>query len=422
MGFALPARTAERGIGAIVQALEDKLTQFIVYRVFLFATFVFAFFWILLSLNSNWDLPARNIDGRYLVAAARCALEGLSPYGLSNFSQCWREIEPVFAHASFVFPPQVIVMVLPVGLLDRPAADFALIAFLVGIWMVLGVYVLRFVWRPSEVSMRVVTAPLWCFLALTNTGVFGALLTGQPSLIPATGLGILAFCLLHPMAKGWTVGAVLVLTKPHLAMLSAALMYLWPGQRNLARIALAICVAALANLWIFILDPGFIQNVTGSLGTHVNSDQSKLDDPTLLFGLRSLIVLVSAGISPWLSASFLVLTTAIIGAVAVTKSGNRTEAALAVVILASAFIVPHKPYDFAIYSIVFVLCARQPFLVQAVLLPLMLLIWRPNLAAMFMPDVNLVLFTNLVLASLILVFAAIGLWGRSPSAWEGEGG
>lgn len=366
------------------------------------ATFIFQ------RMLGALDRPNFHWDGRYLMAAADCLSRGLSPYSIEDFFGCWEARTGTPPRSTFVFPPHSLVPTLPLALFDRPAADILLLALhgiVLAILATLSVALLRD--RPIS-GLAQWTAPGWLALALTNGGILGSIYLGQLSLVAGTGLAALALAVSGSAQRPWTMGLLMAMAKPHLTAIALAASFLLTGMSDMRRKVIAVGVAVLSMAWIFLFDPHLFGNYHEALAFHSTSQFSDVSTPGELFGLPGFLVRMTP---QW--AMVAVAVTASMAAVTWLFEKGRTEpaephlATFAAIALAGAMLVPHKDYDFAIYTVIFLLAARQQLSVQVVLLAPLLVVWRPSLLNLV--GVDAIMGGNVALMGLFTGFGAIGL-------------
>lgn len=363
---------------------------------------------VIASLHSHWDNPARNIDALYFLAASTCVFDGHSPYNVELFFECWRATVPNNPISSFVFPPQTLVPSLPIAVVDSESKE-AIVFGLQGLsfaLLCLAAALIHF--SDTRLWWQKIAVFAWITLGLTNTGIFSASLTGQPSVAVGAGLAFVAIAIVRKNGPALGFGTILALIKPHLCLAAIAFAWLKSPRQFLTTKVVAVLAGFLLNAWIFILDPSFLQNFLNSLSVHNASHASKLGTPEELFGISGFLVLAQESLTWIVAAGFGVFVIALLAAARAQGRSRKSEALFCVAILAGAFLIPHKSYDFAIYAPVFFLAARQSFMIQALLFAPLLGIWRPAIVEMVsLGSIGQVLGGDLCLLGATLVFAGV---------------
>lgn len=261
----------------------------------------------------------------------------------------------------------------------------------------------------SEAAARW-TAALWLALALSNGGVFGAVYLGQFSLVAGAGLVGIALIAAGAAWRPWTLGLLMTMVKPHLSLVAVLFAMARKGRSDARRIAVALGVLAALSLPVLLVDPAFLRSYRESLALHAASQYAAVATPEALFGLPGML----ADPAPrWLLAA-MVLAAALPAAVLRLDTRPRATrdtilAAFAAVVILGTMLFPHKAYDFAVYSVVFLVAARQRVAVQAVLLLPLLVVWRP--ALLERAGLDQIMGANLALIGLAAGFAALAASG-----------
>ncbi|MEM8699840.1 MAG: glycosyltransferase family 87 protein, partial [Pseudomonadota bacterium] len=298
-------------------------------------------------------------DARYLHAAGHCLWQGLSPYDLTAFRGCWEEATGEGLHSSFVLPPVSFILALPMGLMPWLAAealfDFVQIAACAALAMVLAS--LAGMGKATEPRARL-TAALWVALALIGHGVVVTVIVGQYAIF--TALGIALAVLGQRSGRGWmlALGTLLALWKPHLSLMVLTLLWLGPPLAFWRwKLAVLAVLAALAAA-VLAIDPDPAVHFAASMQEHLQNRHTRLSEPGGLNGVLALPGLVSqvsgltlslliAGLVAWLALAWRVQRNCASGI-------DRAWPVIGCAIVFGAFLVPHKTYDLAIYSVALV--------------------------------------------------------------------
>ncbi|MEL6476855.1 MAG: glycosyltransferase 87 family protein [Pseudomonadota bacterium] len=324
-------------------------------------------------------------DARYLHAAGHCLWQGLSPYDLGAFRGCWEAVTGEGLHSSFVLPPVSFVLALPMGLLPWAEAEVLFDSVQIAACIALALVLAELAGMGDSAAPRHrLFAAIWVALALISHGVIVTIIVGQYVVFTALGIGLLV--LGHNRQSGWrmALGTLLVLWKPHLALLVLALAWLW-GPLALWRWKLGV-VAVLAAIAIalFLFDPAVVTHYQGSMGEHLRNAHTNLAREGALTGLPGVPDLLARA-APLLVygllgalAAYLLVTVLLVRSV--VMQGERYWAVFGAAIVLGVFLVPHKIYDFAAMAPAIALLGRMPWRVQVLGGLAFWIVWRPNLA------------------------------------------
>lgn len=359
-----------------------------------------------LRMSAWFDQPSFHWDARYLMSAADCLAKGASPYRLDAFFVCWEARTQTPPRASYVFPPHSLLFAFPLAFFDRPAADVLLLTMNGAVFVVLGAWSVMLLRLGGGQDLARWTSVFWLLLALTNTGILGSVYLGQFSLLAGTGLVGLALVVAGAAHRPWTVGLLMAMVKPHLSLLAVLFALLHRGRAEARRKALALGVLVAVSLLIFLVDPGFPTSYREALALHSASQYSGVSTPEALFGLPGMLTVLT----PFRALIAIAVAAAMVTAIWLLDTRPRhahdaTLAAFSVAVILGTMMFPHKSYDFAAYSVVFLVAARQPLAVQGILLLPLAVVWRPVILDRL--DVDQITGTNVALIGLAAGFAAL---------------
>jgi hypothetical protein len=351
------------------------------------------------------DGLSRHIDTAWLYSASACLLDGLSPYNLAQFTDCWVEALGRDFIAPFVFGPPILALLWPLALFEERFANMLVDAANVGAILWLAVIL----WKVSEQEntdrLRQAARPVWLAFGLSVGGVAGAAYTGQPVVLVSLGLALVYLGLRDRGPVIFTVGTLLCLVKPHLILLPLAALWMSrPGRllvgKAFAIAAVAICIGAVA-----FLEGNFFTDYSESLRAHSNSDAAMLTDLTVLYGVPG--VFASYGTVAGAALSLGIVTLALaFGASSISRSAilglnvNAMDTLLVGALFTGLAIVPAKEYDFAVTALGFAVISRMPLKLQLICIVPMLLVWRPRIAIILgaSPEQGITLVTMVLLA------------------------
>ncbi len=396
---------------------HDRNARYITSALWIVAIATAAF--IMLRMLGSLDRPNFHWDGRYLMAAADCLSRGLSPYAVEDFFVCWEARTGTPPRATYVFPPNTLVPVLPLALVQRPAADLLLLALHGVVFAILAIWSVALLRDRSATGLGRWTAPGWLALGLTNTGIFGSIYLGQFSLVAGAGLVALALAVSGAGLRPWVTGLLLAVAKPHLTAVAVVAAFLITGMSDVRAKMVAVGVTFASVAWIFFLDPSFLSNYRDALAVHSSSQYSDVSTPERLYGLPGFF----AGMTPQWAV---ITVVALVSMAALTRLLSRGQtdldaprvAAFAAIVIIGAMLVPHKGYDFAVYTVIFFLTARQRLAIQALFLAPMLVVWRPSL--MGLVGVDPLMGGNVALILLVVGFGVIAV-GEIEQRWRAAG-
>lgn len=386
---------------------HDRNARHIIIALWIVVIAATAF--IMLRMLGSLDRPNFHWDGRYLMAAADCVGRGLSPYDVEDFFVCWEARTSTPPRATYVFPPNTLVPVLPLALVERPAADLLLLALHGIVFAVLAIWSVALLCNRSATGLGGGwTAPAWLALGLTNSGIFGSIYIGQFSLVAGTGLVALALAVAGSGLRPWIAGLLLAVVKPHLTAVAIMAAFLLTGMSDVRAKVVAVAVAFASIAWIFLLDPSFLGNYREALAFHSSSQFSNLTSPENLYGLPGFFAKMTF---IWAAITVVAVTSMAVLTRFLSRGRFDLEtpsvAAFAAIVIIGAMLVPHKGYDFAVYTVIFLLMARQRLAIQALFVLPMLVVWRPSL--MGVVGVDVLMGGNLALILLAVGFGVIAV-------------
>lgn len=239
---------------------------------------------------------ARHFDTRWLYAAAECLYAVVSPYKFAGLSACWQSGLGADAPAPFVFGITILPIVFPMNLWDFTKASVYFDAVNLGAIALLG----WCLWLISDIDRtqgrQRIERSGWIGLGLSMGPVSGSAFVGQPVVLVALGIALLV--LGSQRRSNWmlTVGRLLCLIKPHLALLP--LLIVWfrePLADFRGKLAAGISLLLLAAA-VQSLGGDFVADYLASLRTHTSSTVGHLVRPETLYGFPGLVSGPSSGI------------------------------------------------------------------------------------------------------------------------------
>jgi len=360
---------------------------------------------------------AKDIDARYLYAAAKCWSAGKSPYVAQVFSSTYRTIFGVAPTSDFfAYPPTVTSIALPLALFQWPVAArlFSLANFAAAMVLFWACY--RLVREELGHSLRP-SHWFWVVLASTVSGVPGTIFTGQTSVFIAAAVAIAIVG--SRCQRSWltVVGFTIAGFKPQLSA-PALLLILWLERRQRPAALIGVGMWVGVSAYAIAIDPHFVQNYLNSLSRYHSVAENTLANE---FGLVRLLVRCGLGHA---LAQIIGLTCAvsILGEIVwfVRRSGrtlSSTPLALMLMIFSTAVFLPIHDYDLCFYATGLALIATLTRRYQVALCVPALLIWRPapihKLNPVAMPDlVPMLAWLSLLICSSAILAARLQ-YGRT---------
>lgn len=395
---------------------NDRTAIYIIITLWIVAMAAAAF--ITLRMLGALETPNFHWDGRYLMAAADCLSQGLSPYAVEDFFVCWEARTGTPPRATYVFPPNTLVPTFPLAFVQRPAADLLLLALHGVAFAILAILSIALLRNRTATGLGCWTAPGWLALGLTNTGILGSIYLGQFSLVSGAGLVALTLAVCGTGWRPWITGLLLAVAKPHLTVISVMAAFLLTGLSDVRAKVVAVGVAFASMAWIFLLDPSFFSNYRDALAVHSSSQYSDVSTPERLYGLPGFFLEMTPR---WAVITVVALTSMATLTRLLSRRQSEMDAphvaAFAAIIILGAMLVPHKGYDFAVYTVIFFLTARQRLIIQALFLVPMLVVWRPALLDLI--GVDPLMGGNLALLLIAIGFGVISV-GAIEQRWRAD--
>lgn len=336
-------------------------------------------------VKSFWlDGPARHIDTAWLYSSSWCVLDGLSPYNVKYFSDCWISALNREFSSPFVFGPTILAISWPLALMEKQLA-YSMVDVANAVAILLLAWALWLTAEPRKVAvMRQMARCGWLTFGLSIGGSAGTAYTGQPVIFVSLGLCLVYLGVRDERQILFTIGTLLCLVKPHLIFLPLIFLWLWQPSSLLKGKVLSILMCIIGVGIVSVLEGNLLTDYALSMQAHSKSDTAKLSNVAVLYGSPGILTRHGVGVGGAMIISVAVLTFGV-GILFMRQNTAALDTTLTfdMLFVGTLFtglaMAPIKGYDFAITAVGFAVISRMHWKVQLMCILPMLLIWRPRI-------------------------------------------